>query len=159
VGRLGVFAIVVAAGVIAWLYWSQGRTAPLVVSGFIEAHEVRVGSRVGGRVAKVHVEEGRRLQTGAIIFDIDPFDLREQLAEAGSRLAAARQEHARLAAGFRPQEVEQARAQRDAAGARLEKLAAGPRKQEIEIARHELEVAKANLQLAESEHARLERLA
>jgi len=41
--------------VFGWLLWQQSRPAPLVVSGFIEADQIRVGSRVGGRVAEVFV--------------------------------------------------------------------------------------------------------
>ncbi len=147
-----------ALAVLGWLYWQKNRPQPFVVSGFIEADEIRVGSRVGGRVAEVLVAEGRQVQPGAPLFRIDPFNLREQLAEAQAAAAAARAERDRLIAGYRKEEIEQARAKRDGAGAVLEKLTAGPRPREIEIAREKLNMAKAGLELAESEHARLVRL-
>ena len=51
--KVVIIAVVAAGGILGWLYWDQHRPQPLVVSGFIEADQIRVGSRVGGRVAEV----------------------------------------------------------------------------------------------------------
>lgn len=154
-----VIAVLAALGIIGWLYWRQSRPVPLVVSGFIEADEVRVGSRIGGRVAEVMASEGQRVQPGQPLYRLDPFDLQETLAQTQAELAAYQAEHARLTAGYRKEEIEQARAKRERAAAVLEKLIAGPRKREIEIARERLNAAKANLERATSEHDRVIRLA
>ena len=55
--RILVF-IAVAAVLVSLLVYSQRRAVPEKASGFIEAHDIRVGSRVGGRIAKVLVVEG-----------------------------------------------------------------------------------------------------
>ncbi|HVP12106.1 MAG TPA: efflux RND transporter periplasmic adaptor subunit [Phycisphaerae bacterium] len=156
--RTAVIFVVAAVVIISWLYWQKVRPAPFVVSGFIEADEIRVGSRVGGRVAEVIAYEGQRVGTGTLLYRIDPFDLMEQLAEAKASAAANKAEHDRLAAGYRKEEIEQARAKRDEAKATLDKLVAGPRPQEIETARQHLNIAKAGLEFAEAEHARLLKL-
>ncbi len=156
--RVIIIFVVLAATIIGWLYWQQHRPVPFVVSGFIEADQIRVGSRVGGRVAEVIAVEGQRLKQGSPLYRIDPFDLKEQLAEAEATLGASRAELERLKAGFRPQEIEQARARRDQAAAMLAKLEAGPRPREIEIAREKLNAARANVELAQSESERLSRL-
>ncbi len=153
--KLVLIPVVVGAGIIGWLYWRQNQPEPLVVSGFVEADEIRVGSRVGGRVAEVIASEGQAVRAGDPLFRIDPFDLGERLAEAQAELAASQAEHARLKAGYRPEEIEQARANRDRLAAGLEKLQTGPRPREIQIAREKLNVALANLDLAESEYRRL----
>ncbi|MBK8267741.1 MAG: biotin/lipoyl-binding protein [Planctomycetes bacterium] len=70
--------LVIVGGFIGWLVYEQNRTREFVVSGFIEADEIRVGSRIGGRVALLDVEEGQSLKTGAILFRLDPFNLRER---------------------------------------------------------------------------------
>jgi multidrug resistance efflux pump len=160
-GRAGVgmvAAIVIAVGILGWLVWQQNRPTPLTVSGFIEADDVRVGSRVGGRLAEIHVSEGQSVTQGQKLFTLDPFDLRERLAQARAALAAATADLDRLKAGYRTEEIEQARAKRDRAAALLEKLKAGPRPQEIESTRQQLKIEEANLELAKSEFARLERL-
>ena len=151
-------AVLVGLGVLGWLYWQQHKPQPLVVSGFIEADLIRVGSRVGGRIGKVHVVEGQRVKVGTPLFEIDPFDLQEQLKQAEAELAGSQADHTRLTTGNRPQEIEQARAKHARMAAAYEKLVAGPRPREIEIAREELNRAKAGLELAESEHERVESL-
>jgi multidrug resistance efflux pump len=152
-----VFAMI-AVVVIVWLYVRQSRPVAFVVSGFVEADDVRVGSRVGGRVATVAVNEGDHVRTGATLFTLDVFDWQQRLAQAQAMLASASAEHARLSAGYRPEERAQARARRDRAAAALEKLNAGPRAREIEIARERVKVAEANLELAQSEFDRVKGL-
>jgi len=147
-----------AAAALTWLYGQQGRVAKFVVSGFIEADVIRVGSRVGGRVAEVSASEGQRVAPGETLFRLDPFDLNEQLAQAKASLAAVEAEHTRLAAGFRKEEIEQARAHRDQAAATLERLVAGPRAQEKKVAREQVNLEQAGLELSESEYQRLQRL-
>lgn len=150
--------LVIVGGFIGWLVYEQNRTREFVVSGFIEADEIRVGSRIGGRVALLDVEEGQSLKTGAILFRLDPFNLREELARAESQMAASRAELDRLKSGFRVEDIEQARARRDLAKATLDQLIAGPRPQEIAIAREQLKIAQATFEFADSEFKRLDRL-
>jgi len=113
---------------LALLHWSQTRAEPFHVSGFLEADEIRVGSRVGGRVAAVHVDEGSRVEPGDVLVELEPFDLQERHAELAARVQALE--------------------------ARLAELRAGPRKQEIEAARARLDAARAALALAELDEGR-----
>ena len=57
--RAVVVPVVVFGGLIGSLVYSQRGHGPLKVSGFVEAHQIRVGSRIGGRVHRVAVEEGQ----------------------------------------------------------------------------------------------------
>src|SRR5512133_1269311 len=95
--------IVVVAGLLGALVYSQKRHVPLKVSGFIEADEIRVGSRVGGRVSKVAVAEGQAVKTGEPMVELEAFDLKERRAEAAQMLAAKRADFDRLSAGYRPE--------------------------------------------------------
>ncbi len=156
--KLVLFVVLIAGSGTGWLYLQQSSRGQPVVSGFIEADQVRVGSRVGGRVSVVHVEEGRRVAKGDRLFEIDPFDLREHLAEANALLASAEADHQRLSSGWRVEEIAQARARRDQAAANLSKMRAGPRPGEINIAREKVRMAEANLEFAESEYQRVVKL-
>ncbi len=156
--RLAIVIVIAGAAAIGWLFWQQTRQSRLIVSGFVEADEVRVGSQVGGRVDSVLVEEGQRVTPGTTLFTISSFDWQERLAEAQAQLVSAQAEHARLASGYRVEEIAQARARRDRAASVLERLNVGPRPREIEIARERLKIARANLELAHSEHARVTKL-
>src|SRR5262245_17622821 len=118
----------VLAALLGALRWSQERREPFRVSGFLEADEIRVGSRVGGRVTKVHVDEGSRVEAGALLAELEPYDLLERKAEQAARIQALE--------------------------ARLAEPRAGPRSQEIEAARARLDAAKAALSLAELDQAR-----
>ena len=141
--------------VVFWLFWQQGRAPKFIVSGFIEADQIRVGSQIGGRVAEVFVEEGTRVRPGDLLFRLEPFDLEATLARASSKLAVAQAEYARLKAGYRTEEVQQAQARWERAKAILEKAVAGPRRQEIAAAREQVRIARATLALAEAEFNRL----
>jgi HlyD family secretion protein len=84
---------------VAVLFWSQRRTGPFVVSGFIESHQIRVGSRVGGRVEKVHVAEGQSVRQNDLLLELEPYDLHERLAEAEAELKAREARLAKLVDG------------------------------------------------------------
>ena len=103
-----VIAIIVMA---AALWWSQHRSSPPKISGFIEAYDIRVGSRVGGRVASVKVLEGQRIKAGEIMIELEPYDLKDRRAEAAANLAAKKADLLRLKNGPRPQEIAAAEAQ------------------------------------------------
>jgi len=79
---------VVAILLIAAILYDQYRSSTDQVSGFIEADEIRVGSRVGGRVKQVHVEEGQSVRKDQPLVELEPFDLRERLQEAVDRKVA-----------------------------------------------------------------------
>ena len=88
--KRGFFAILIGATVVAVLLMaSKWRSEPKTVSGFIEAHEIRLGSRVGGRVAKVLVQEGDTVTAGQVLVELEPFDLQAREAEARANLADA----------------------------------------------------------------------
>lgn len=146
---------ILVIALIAWLVYFQNRPQPLVVSGFVEADIVRVGSRVGGRVSEVSVAEGDSVDPGEPLYRIDPFDLQKRLAQADAETAAARAAHAQLKSGYRCEEIEQARAARDRAAAVLARAEAGPRPREIEVARETVNRATADLELARSENDRI----
>lgn len=152
---MAILIVVAGAAAIGWLFYQQTRQTRFIVSGFVEADEVRVGSQIGGRVESVLVDEGQRVTPGTALFTIAPFDWKERLAEAQAQLVSAQAEYTRLKSGYRAEEIAQARARRDRAASVLDRLTAGPRPREIEIARERLKIARANLDLAQSEHTRV----
>lgn len=150
--------ILVSVVLIGLLFVSQQKSGPLVVSGFVEADEIRVGSRVGGRVLKVLVEEGSLVRKGAALVELEPFDLLERKAESQQLLAQAAATYGKVAAGFRVEEIAQAKARRTQIQADLDKLRNGPRPQEISAAEADLRLANAELELARTVYQRVESL-
>lgn len=143
--------IVVLGGLVAY---SKFVPEPNIVSGFLEADEIRIGSRVGGRVKSVLVEEGDPVAKGQLLVELEPFDLLQREQEAIEVLAQREADYQRLRAGFRAEEIAQAEARSRQAQAYLDKLKAGPRKQEIEAAHGRVEVAEAALILAKQNYVR-----
>lgn len=150
--------IVVAAVLMGLLIYSQHRMEPLHVSGFVEAHEIRIGSRVGGRVDRVHVEEGDVVKRGQLLIQLEPFQLQELLAQARSQLAQAKAVHEKVRTGFRVEEIAQARAPFEQLSATVERLVNGPRVEDIAAAQAQFELADSELALAKLKHRRVEEL-
>lgn len=146
--------IVFAAALFGLLIYSQLRPTSNHVSGIIEADEIRVGSRVGGRVESVFIAEGDKVTKGTRLVQFEPFDIVEREKQAAAELAQREAALAKMRAGLRPEEVAQAKAGFDLATAEQSLIAEGPRPEEIEAAENRLVAAKAVLNLARQERDR-----
>lgn len=151
-------AAMIAASLIALLVWSQQRRDPLKVSGYIEADEIRIGSRVGGRVARVQASEGQSVKAGEPLVELEPFQLRELLAQARGELNRVQAELDRVTNGFRPEEIAQAKAKHDQLDATVRRLVKGPRDEDVAASEKLLELAEAELKLAKLKYQRAESL-
>jgi HlyD family secretion protein len=140
--RLIVIAIVLGLGVAAYV-WASSRPQPLVASGTVEARDIRVGSKVGGRIEQVLVREGDRVEAGQVLAT---FDDRELKATMDASLANFQ----KLQRGFRPEEVEQVRAQAAQAKADYELRRNGNRKEDIDAAQADVDRARADSVRTES---------
>jgi multidrug resistance efflux pump len=150
--------LIVGVGLLltAGLVYSQRRSGPLKVSGFVESDEIRIGSRVGGRVKAVLVEEGDKAKKGQPLVELEPFQLFEQLAQARAQLAQSESDALRLDTGYLPEEIEQSKARLDQWVAARDRLA--DREEDIAAAQANLELAQAQLQLAKLKYDRTETL-
>ena len=97
------------AGGAIWMS-RRGREKPLLLSGSIEARDVEVGSLLGGRVAKVLVDEGSQVAADQPIvqFEADLIDL--QIQQQESRIAQSLANLAKTVRGPRAEEIARARA-------------------------------------------------
>src|ERR1700687_2338692 len=116
-------AIVLAALVYFYSGWFRHDTA-LQGSGTVEARDIRVGSKVGGRIDKVLVREGDRVESGQTLITFDDQELLASLAQ--SRAAAEKAKR-----GFRPEEIAEARAAAAQAKADYELRVNGYRQEDI----------------------------
>jgi HlyD family secretion protein len=130
----------------------------LIFSGTIETREIRVGSKVGGRVLEVMVVEGQEVRTGQPLVKFDIAELQTQFSQAQARVEQQRARLVRLERGARPEEKAQARAATETARATLEAVRNGPRPEEIAQARASVAAASAEVNSAEAEFKRMERL-
>src|ERR1700685_4732242 len=100
---------IILGGTTVYATWFR-RDSALQGSGTVEARDIRVGSKVGGRIDKVLVREGDRVQPGQTLITFDDKELLASLDQ--SRAAAEKAQR-----GYRPEEIAEARAAARAARA------------------------------------------
>jgi multidrug resistance efflux pump len=146
-----ILVAVILGGTTVYATWFR-RDSALQGSGTVEARDIRVGSKVGGRIDKVLVREGDRVQPGQTLIT---FDDKELLASLDQSRAAAE----KAKRGFRPEEIAEARAAAARAKADYEMRLNGYRKEDIEAAQSDVERAAADEVRARLDFQRYEALA
>jgi HlyD family secretion protein len=120
--------ILAALAGIGWHFYGKYRSEhePLVLQGNVDIRGVDLGFRVSGRIAEVLKDEGDAVKTGELLARIDkePYEsevaqakaaeaqTRAALAQAKATLAQAKADADLKRAGYRSEEIEQARAAR-----------------------------------------------
>jgi len=103
--------VLLAAATAALLYVrKQRQPQPLVLAGTLEARTVNVGSLVGGRVTRVHVDEGSQVAAGQVLVTLETETLDRQIAEQQAAIATARANLAKALNGPRDEEIRKAEA-------------------------------------------------
>ncbi len=109
-----VFVLIAAA--VAWLWWLRPMLSLknhdnwLTLHGNVDIREVNLGFRVSGRVAEVLHDEGDTIAAGEVLAKLDAEPYRREVEQARAVLAASEADSQRLAAGYRPEEIAQAKA-------------------------------------------------
>jgi len=160
---LPLLAVLAAGGGAAYWYWTQtgnGDGGPVTVYGNVEIREAALAFPLSGRLARITVEEGDRVDADETLAVLERARFEQAVAEAENRVAALEAEVAKLEAGTRPAEIRKARADVEAAEAerdnaqrrldRLRNLADGQfvPEQEIDDAEAALRTARARLNAA-----------
>jgi len=132
IGFCGIFFGAMIFGLTASCRGTRG-SQNIEASGTIEAHEVQVGSKVGGQILELKADEGGRVVIGNVLASVDHASLDIQLrqAEAGAALASSQ----------------------------LELLRQGARSEDILQAEDGLKQAEANLKVAQLDARRMSDLA
>jgi multidrug resistance efflux pump len=150
-----VLVILVAAGAALGLYWRWSEEPhELRLPGIVETQEVRLSSRVGGRVAKVLVRESQIVEPGQALVELEMPELDAQRARLVADREAAQAVLERLENGPRPEELAAARAAVDSAQARLRLMLKGYREEEIVQSKKEMESFQAELDQAQADLSR-----
>ncbi|MCI0683346.1 MAG: efflux RND transporter periplasmic adaptor subunit [Gemmataceae bacterium] len=155
---IGAVVLVGVAGAAGYLWHVNHQAARLRLPGTVEIQEVRLSSRVGGRIEAVLTQEGAIVEPGQPLVHLEMPELRAQRDQYQARLQAAQATLLKAQRGARPQEKESALAAADAAKARYDRMTAGYRAEEKDEARHEVAALKAELTFAQQEMERHRRL-
>ncbi|MGA8090783.1 MAG: efflux RND transporter periplasmic adaptor subunit [Terracidiphilus sp.] len=146
--------IAVIWGIFAWV----ARRDRYVYSGTIETREIQIGSKIGGRVTQVHVDEGQVVKAGTtlVLFECD--ELKAQRVQAEAKLEQAQADLDKMLRGNRPEEIAQSDATARAQQATFEAARNGPRRQEIDQAQADFAAAVADAANAEIFYQRMQKL-
>jgi multidrug resistance efflux pump len=159
IALVGVAAVLLVSVVLLGAYWPFGNGADgQRYFGVVEIQEVRLGSKIGGRVAEVLVMEGDHVKPDDELVRLETPELDAQKQQAVARLQAAEAQLAKAVKGPRDEELEAGVMALAAAKARHTRVTAGWRTEEKEQAASELEAATADLQLALQVFNRVDRL-
>jgi multidrug resistance efflux pump len=86
------------------------RDTAFTASGTLEARNIEVGSRVGGRVTKLYAAEGDPVRKDQLLVAFDDAELSAALLQARGRYAQAQANLTKMIRGSRPEEIAEARA-------------------------------------------------
>ena len=122
--KIAIFALVLVVLGSALIALSLARNSAgkiLEGTGTIEATEVRVGTKVLGRIKDLLVREGDAVKAGQVIARLESAEYAAAVARDRAGVAKAQAQLAELLAGAREQEIKEARATAAQAAANLEK--------------------------------------
>ncbi len=153
-----IVAVAVLLAAVPVYRWLNARSGPLVYSGTIETREMQIGSKIGGRVTSVSVEEGQRVPAGSPLVSFECNELEAERAQAQAAVDQTEADYSRLQRGNRPQEIAQADATLRERDAMLQEATNGPRPQELRQAQADYDAAKADAVDAASTYARMKPL-
>lgn len=137
--------------------WMAGQTR-FDYAGTVETREIEIGSKVGGRVTEVPVEEGQMVKAGTVLVRFECDELKAQRMQAEATLEQAEADLEKMLRGNRPEEIAEAEATARAQRAAFEEAKNGPRKQEIDQANADYAAAQADAANAESFYQRMAEL-
>lgn len=143
--RRFILLAVVAVALVAWTgYRTWLARQPLTWAGTVEARDIAVGSRVGGRVKEVLVREGDRVEAGQPLVELEAGDLNAQRLQAEGQLMQAQAALDKMQGHVRPEDSGRAGAQ----------PLTGSLAEQVARARAELSSAQAALEQAQLDEQR-----
>lgn len=117
---VGVGAGLILAVVVTLVVRNADQGGAIVAHGTVEATDADLGFQFAGRIEAIRAREGDRVSVGEELAWLDRSELRARLRAVRAQTAAARATLTELEAGFRSEEIAQARAALRAAEQRLE---------------------------------------
>jgi HlyD family secretion protein len=156
--RITLAIVAIALALAALLYVLTHRSTPLAYSGTIETREIQIGSKIGGRVTAVNVEEGDQVPANAPLVTFEANELQAQRDQAEATVVQAEADYNRLQRGNRPQEIAQADATLHENAALLQESLNGPRPEDVRQAQADYAAATANALNAAATYDRMKPL-
>lgn len=110
---LGLLLLVVSITLGSSYYYHINQQSPLILSGNVDIRTVNMSFRVNGRLLSLNVDEGDKINRGDLLGKLDDAAYIIAKKEADASVAAAQAQLDLLLAGYRDEEITQARAMVD----------------------------------------------
>jgi multidrug resistance efflux pump len=143
-----IVVLLLAAGGGAYWWYLQQVDGNLVLPGTVEVQEVRLSSKIGGRVKNVFIDDGAEVKANEPLIELDIPELRAQRGQLVAQINAAKAAAAKADKGPLQEEYKASELAVAAAQARYDKMKEGSRKNEIEQAKKNLEAWEVDLATA-----------
>ena len=103
-------AIGIAALIIFLIYsmWMISRHTPLEVQGEVEATQIKVASKLVGRIDSLAVHKGDAVKKGELLFTLLSPEIEAKLQQANAALAGARAQNNKANTGAQPEDIQAA---------------------------------------------------
>ncbi len=108
---LPILLLLAAAGWFGYQWFFRKPAQGLQIYGNVDIRQVNLAFRVSGRVATMQREEGDIVHAGDLIATLDPGPNQDQVNIARAQFQQAEANYQKMLNGFRPEEIQQARAQ------------------------------------------------
>jgi multidrug resistance efflux pump len=152
-------AVIVAVAIAATAAFSWIRPKSLQASGTVEARNIHVGSKVGGRIEKVFVKEGDYVEAGAVIVSFEDHEVTAALQDAQAALDQAKANYEMIARGYRPEDIAEARANAEQAKSAYEAFERGYRQEQVAQVKADVDRTRAQAVNADRNFERAKELA
>lgn len=118
--RTIIIALIILAliGLVAWGLIKDKRetvSEPVTLQGHMEVAQTPIAAKVAGRVANIYVKEGDDIRVGTRLIDMDSPEINAKVEEAQAGKAMAQSQLDKANNGARPQEIDMAKYQYQAA--------------------------------------------
>jgi HlyD family secretion protein len=154
--RVILLTLLVVVGLAIW--WEERpRPQTLVLTGTVDGNEVVVGSKITGRIVRLAVDDGQRVNAGDLIAVLDEDELRADQGAATHAIAQARANAQQAAAQTEllestlPTKVQQASAQVEQTQAQQQQNQAQVAQAQAQLQQSEAQVAQTRAALAKAQ--------
>lgn len=124
--RVAILVFVVSVGFYGYQQYKKtalaDNTGPLKIYGTIDIRDAALAFNEQERIAAILVEEGQRVEKGQVLAQLKTDRIEVTIAEMKAKIRAQQEVVKKLLAGNRPQEIEQAQAEMEAAAFRVDNV-------------------------------------
>src|SRR5271170_291214 len=152
-----IFLTILAAIIFAIWWEERPRPQTLVLTGTVDGNEVVVGSKITGRIVRLAVDDGQRVNAGDLIAVLDEDELRADQGAATHAIAQARANAQQAAAQTEllestlPTKVQQASAQVEQTQAQLQQNQAQVAQAQAQFQQSQAQVAQTQAAVAKAQ--------